>query len=268
MSDTSPILEIKNLTKIFHVGGRDVTAVDNISFDLHAGQVLGIIGESGSGKSTTARLILGLEAPTSGEIKYLGKDVTKMSRAERQDMRKGVQVVFQEPFQSLNPKMKIESIIGEPLLVAGEKSRDARRARVLETLAMVGLDAKLAERFPAELSGGQQQRIGIARAIVGNPKVLILDEPTASLDRTVRKHVSLVLAELQRDLNLAYILITHDMGTVRRSTDTALVMLNGRIIEHGTTKQIMTDPKEDYSRRLIGAELPAVPPVKSSGVNN
>jgi ABC-type glutathione transport system ATPase component len=255
------LIEFAHVSKTFTVSGAPpVRAVDDVSFTIHAGETVGLIGESGSGKSTTGRLVLGLETPDAGVIRYQGTDVATMPPAERRRMRSEVQVVFQEPYESLNPRMRIADIVAEPLVVRGVRDRDERRERVLATLERVGLSSALMRRFPGELSGGQQQRVGIARAIVSRPRVLVLDEPTASLDRAIRAQVGQVLTDLQDELDLGYLLITHDMGTVRRVADNALVMLSGRIVEAGPVSRVMTAPADDYSRLLIGSELPPVPP--------
>jgi len=258
----TPLVELRGVSKTFRRRGSTVVALRDLSLTVGAGETVGLIGESGSGKSTTGRLILGLETPDSGEILFRGVPTASMTRSQRKEMRTSVQVVFQEPFESLNPRLKVGSIVAEPLVIRGIGDRDSRRARVLETLERVGLPAGLAARYPGELSGGQQQRVGIARAIVGDPSVLVLDEPTASLDRTIRRQISAVLRDLQVQLNLGYLLITHDMGTVRRVADRAIVLLQGALVEEGPVAEIMANPREDYSRLLIGSELRAEPPAR------
>lgn len=263
MTDTadSPLIELRNISKTFRrPGGGTVQALHDVSLTIAAGETVGLIGESGSGKSTTGRMILGLDTPSSGDILFRGTSTSSMTRAQRAEMRTSVQVVFQEPFESLNPRLRVSSLIAEPLVIRRIGDRAQRHSRVMETLERVGLPANVARRFPAELSGGQQQRIGIARAIIGRPQVLVLDEPTASLDRTIRRQISAVLLELQQELDLGYLLITHDMGTVRRVADRAIVLLGGRIVESGPIDQIMTNPQEEYSRLLIESELKPEPP--------
>lgn len=266
MTETqTPAVEVRDLVKTFkRRDGKTLTAVDHVSFSIAPGETLALIGESGSGKSTTGRLILGLEKPDSGEVFFRGDSLATKSGVEVRKLRAELTVVFQEPFESLNPRLRIHDIVAEPLIVQGV-DRDERNEKARQALYRVGLSPDLSRRYPSELSGGQQQRVGIARAIVAEPKAIVLDEPTASLDRTIRANVAAVLDELQQELDLAYLLITHDIGTVRRVSARSAVMLNGGIVEIGPTEKITTDPDHEYTRRLISAELPLVVPDTRKG---
>jgi oligopeptide/dipeptide ABC transporter ATP-binding protein len=255
----SGVIEVRGVTKRFK--GRDgttVTAVNNFSCSVAAGETVGLIGESGSGKSTLGRLMLGLIAPDGGEITFEGIPLASRSKAELSRMRARMQVVFQEPYASLNPRLRVKSIIAEPLVVQGVAPEE-RAQRVAEVMDRVELPRTLADRFPIQLSGGQQQRVGIARAVVGQPRFVVLDEPTASLDRTIRRNITDLLMELQRDLGLAYLLITHDIASVRRMATRSLVMFRGHLVESGPTGDVLAKPGHPYTRALVSAELIAKP---------
>jgi oligopeptide/dipeptide ABC transporter ATP-binding protein len=228
-----------------------------VSLSIGAGETVGLIGESGSGKSTLGRLILGLLKPDHGQVRFEGKSLLDKSPAQLRELRSQLQVVFQEPYESLNPRLKVAAIVAEPLIVQRTMTADDRRRRVNDVLARVGLSEAIGKLYPGELSGGQQQRVGVARAIVGKPRLVVLDEPTASLDRTIRRQVTDLLTDLQRDLNLSYLLITHDIESVRRMAARSLVMYRGHLVEEGATREILSNPAHPYTRALVSSELPA-----------
>jgi len=255
-----PIIEFRDVVKTFHTpDGTEVKAVTNVSMGIRPGETVGLIGESGSGKTTMGKLILGLIQPDSGQITFEGRPLAGRSAEENRALRAKLQVVFQEPYESLNPRRRIGATVEEPLIVQRVGDRAARRRRVAEVLDLVGLPKDTAQRYPGELSGGQQQRVGIARAIIGEPKVIVLDEPTASLDRTIRRQVTDLLQNLQREFDLAYLLITHDIASVRRIADRALVMFRGEIVETGPMKSVLGAPAHPYTKALVSAELRGVP---------
>jgi ABC-type glutathione transport system ATPase component len=253
-----PVARLTGVTKTFGSRGEEVRAVDGVSLEIAPGETLGLIGESGSGKSTLGRIVLGLLPPDEGEVEFEGVPIRARSRRDVLRMRSRLQVVFQEPFESLNPRHRVRDIIAEPLVVQGRRGREVA-ARVDEVLGMVGLDRALGEKFPGQLSGGQQQRVGVARAIVGEPRLIVLDEPTASLDRTIRRQLTDVLMQLQQMLGLSYLLITHDIASVRRMSTRIAVMYRGSLVEVGETQRVLTAPEHPYTRTLISAELPPRP---------
>lgn len=256
-----PLLEIRNLTKTFPLGesifgGRskgEVRAVDGVSFDIEPGEALGLVGESGSGKSTLGRLVLRLIEPTSGSIRYEGKDLLSASTGEMRRMRRDMQIIFQDPFGSLDPRFRVEDVIAEPLIIHEPLSRKARRARTAELLRAVGLDESAMRRFPHEFSGGQRQRIGIARALALRPKFLVADEPVSALDVSVGAQIVNLLAELQREFGLTYLFISHSMPVVRYLSTRIAVMYRGKIVEIGPTEQITERPAHPYTRGLLEA---------------
>jgi oligopeptide/dipeptide ABC transporter ATP-binding protein len=252
------VMEARHLRKTFQGhGGAAVHAVDDVSLTLRAGETVGLIGESGSGKSTLGRLLLGLLPADHGGVMFQGIDVVGALPKDMRRLRTQMQVVFQEPYESLNPRMRVASLIAEPLVVQGDLPKAERDLRVEEALAQVGLKPELARRFPGELSGGQQQRVGIARAIVGRPRLVVLDEPTASLDRTIRRQITDLLLKIQADLDLAFLLITHDIGSGRRMASRSVVMYRGHLVESGPTNDILDNPAHPYTKALVSAELPA-----------
>jgi ABC-type microcin C transport system duplicated ATPase subunit YejF len=259
------LLKLTNVHRTFRGnGGSQVHAVRGISFELHAGETLGLIGESGSGKSTSGRLAIALDNTSSGTVHFDGVDLAKLSTRELRALRARMQIVFQEPFQSLNPRRTVRQTITEPLvLLAKELSRSEREARVIEVLEEVGLDPALASRYPKELSGGQQQRVGVARAIVTQPDLIVLDEPTSSLDLSIRAHVLTLLRDLQKRHNLAYLFISHDIATVQLICDRIAVMRQGEIVEQGTTSEVIDDPQDMYTQALLASTLSTVPPPRA-----
>ncbi len=257
------LLEIRNLTKVFPhgespFGGKsrgEVRAVDDVSLDIHAGETLGLVGESGSGKSTLGRLILRLIEPTSGAVRFEGRDLLAAGRGEMRGLRRDLQIIFQDPFASLDPRFRVEDIIGEPLIIHGGSLRVKVdiRARVAELLRAVGLDESARLRYPHEFSGGQRQRIGIARALALRPKFMVCDEPVSALDVSVGAQIVNLLAQLQRDFGLTYLFISHSMPVVRYLATRIAVMYRGKIVEVGDTAQITERPAHAYTRSLLEA---------------
>lgn len=255
------LIELTEVTKTFPLphGGVKV-AVDGISLSVEQGDCLGIIGESGSGKSTLGRLILRLHDTDSGSVVLEGQDISSLSRREMRRSRHRWQIVFQEPFASLNPRLTIGQIVEEPLIVhGGYGGRVARRERVTATLEEVGLSPDFLDRRPANLSGGQQQRVGIARALVTDPSIVVLDEPTASLDLTIRASILRMLNRLREARGLTYVFISHDIETVRHFCSHVVVMHHGRFVESGPAQEVLDAPREDYTRNLMAAAMPPIP---------
>jgi len=263
-----PLLEIRNLTKVFG----EVGAVNDVSLDIHAGETLGLVGESGSGKSTLGRLILRLIEPTSGGIRFQDTDLLSKSNSEMRRLRRDLQIIFQDPFASLDPRFRVEDIIAEPLIIHGagesyeqnESRGDSRprlssrtkldlRRRVTELLRAVGLDESARTRYPHEFSGGQRQRIGIARALALRPKFIVCDEPVSALDVSVGAQIVNLLAQLQRDFGLTYLFISHSMPVVRYLSTRIAVMYKGKIVETGETATITERPNHPYTRSLLDA---------------
>jgi oligopeptide transport system ATP-binding protein len=254
------LLEVKNLSKRFVVKsnwfGRPVShlsAVDNVSFSLSAGETLGLVGESGCGKSTTGRLILRLMNANGGVIRYRGKDITNIEGSALRDLRREMQLVFQDPYASLNPRMTVGDIIAEPLMLHGLVPAAQRKERVAELLKMVGLAPWHVRRYPHEFSGGQRQRIGIARALAVNPKLIVADEAVSALDVSVQAQVLNLLKDLQARFGIALIFIAHDLAVVRHIADRVAVMYLGRIVEMASTKELFAVPRHPYTRALLSA---------------
>ena len=240
---------------------RHVKAVDGVDLHVEAGRTLAIVGESGSGKSTLGRLLLRLLQPTSGRVLYRGRDVVAMRGAELRDFRRKVQIVFQDPYSSLNARMRIGQIVREPLDVYGEGTRPERERRVHELLERVGLSIAHARSFPAELSGGQRQRVGIAAALALSPELIVADEPTSALDVSVQAQTLNLMADLQRDFNLTFVFITHDLGIVQHFSDRVAVMYLGKIVEEAPNEELFANPQHPYSRLLFSA-IPNPDPTK------
>jgi len=254
-----PLLEVRNLIKDF---GRKsgllrkttvVRAVDNVSFTIEEGETFGLVGESGSGKTTTGRCILRLIEPTAGEIRFKGEDVLRFSRSRMRQARREMQIVFQDPYSSLNPRMRVGSIVEEPLIIHRIGSKPQRRARVSELFELVGLDPAHLARYPHQFSGGQRQRIGLARALALNPSLVIADEPVSALDVSVQAQVINLLMDLQQRLKLTYLFIAHDLRLVRHICSRAAVMYLGRIVEMGPTERLFDAPAHPYTRALLSA---------------
>ncbi|MGA3170225.1 MAG: ATP-binding cassette domain-containing protein [Chthoniobacteraceae bacterium] len=256
-----PLLEVKNLKTYFPVYGGvlrrhidDVKAVDDVSFAVEAGSTVGLVGESGSGKTTIGRTILKLAAATEGRILFEGRDIVPMSEREFRPLRRQIQMIFQDPFGSLNPRMTIFSIVGEALEIHfREMTREDRRARVAELLAQVGLQADMMNRYPHEFSGGQRQRIGIARALAVKPRFIVCDEPVSALDVSVQAQIVNLLQDLQEELGLTYLFIAHDLAVVEHISDHVLVMYRGKIVESASAEAIYSNPQHEYTRKLLAA---------------
>jgi oligopeptide/dipeptide ABC transporter ATP-binding protein len=233
-----------------------VRAVDSVSFTLEVGATLGLVGESGCGKTTTSKLILGLESPTAGEIRFAGKNIRALGTEERRRYRRAVQAVFQDPYASLDPRMRVETIIAEPLVINEPSDAAGRRHRVGELLDLVGLPARAADLFPHEFSGGQRQRIAIARALALSPKLIVLDEPVSALDVSIRAQILNLLRDLQTRLGVSYLFISHDLAAVAHMSHTIAVMYLGKIVELGDAAAIALEPKHPYTKALFAAALP------------
>ncbi len=262
----TPLFEARGLTKHFPVGGGVfgrgkgvVRAVDDIAFAIEPGRTLGVVGESGCGKTTTAKLVLRLEKPTAGQILFEGQDVAGLEGADLQRYRKTVQAVFQDPFASLNPRMRVDSIIAEPLITHERLDDAAVAARVAGLLDVVGLPARSKDLFPHEFSGGQRQRIAIARALALSPRLVVLDEPVSALDVSIRAQILNLLRDLQKELGLAYLFIAHDLAAVAHMSHVIAVMYLGRIVELGESSRVATSPQHPYTQALFAAALPAHP---------
>jgi ABC-type oligopeptide transport system ATPase subunit len=254
-----PLVEVRNLRKDFTrahgLFGRttSVPAVDSVSFSIAKGETFGLVGESGSGKTTTGRCMLRLIEPTAGEVWFRGENVLTFPRTRMRQARRDMQMVFQDPYSSLNPRMRVETIVEEPLIIHGIGARVERRQRVDELLARVGLDPGLKTRYPHEFSGGQRQRIGLARALALNPSFIIADEPVSALDVSIQAQVINLLLDLQRDLGLTYLFIAHDLHLVRHVCSRVAVMYLGRIVELAPVAQIFSSPQHPYTQALLSA---------------
>ncbi len=256
----APIIEVRDLVKEFPIRSGSllrrvvgaVHAVSGVSFDLYEGETLGLVGESGCGKSTTGRAVLQLQRATSGSVKYRGRELTTLSNRELRPLRRELQIVFQDPYASLNPKMPVNDIIAEPPEVHGLFGRDGMD-RVAELLRLVGLNPEHGNRYPHEFSGGQRQRIGVARALALEPTVMVLDEPVSALDVSVQAGIINLLKDLQQRLNIAYLFIAHDLSVVRHTSDRVAVMYLGKIVETGTRADVYQRPAHPYTQALLSA---------------
>ena len=252
--DTSPLLTLTGITKHFNVGrGSSITAVNEVSLTVPRGQTVSLVGESGSGKSTTARIAVRLEQADAGTITFDGQDITKVKGSDLRELRRRIQLVYQNPYASLDPKLSVQDIVAEPLRAFKVGGRSQQQTRAAELLDQVALPEQFLSRKPAELSGGQRQRVAIARALALKPDLLVLDEPVSALDVSVQAQILALLDELQRELGLTYLFISHDLAVVRQISDVVGVMQSGRLLEIGTTTEIFDNPRNEYTRTLLDA---------------
>ena len=257
-----PLLKVEHLTKEFPAGSsafggrfnkRVVSAVNDVSFEIHAGETFGLVGESGCGKSTTGRAIMRLDPPTSGKVYFQGKDVSQMNKKELKAMRREMQFIFQDPYASLNPRMTIGEIVSEPMTIHGIGTKEERLERVRELLDVVGLNPEHINRYPHEFSGGQRQRVGIARAFILRPKLIICDEPVSALDVSIQAQVLNLLKDLQDKYGTAYLFIAHDLSVVQHISDRVAVMYLGKMVELSDWKSLYAEPNHPYTQSLLSA---------------
>ena len=267
MSAPAPLLAVEGLTKhfpireglfVYRVAGL-VRAVDGVSFTIAPGETLGLVGESGCGKSTVGRLILWLIEPTAGEVRFDGRDLVALDRDAMREVRRDVQIIFQDPYGALNPRMSVEQILREPLEIHGQVGDGSARLSVPQLLDLVSLPRTAIDRYPHEFSGGQRQRIGIARALALRPKLIVCDEPVSALDVSIQAQIVNLLQDLQRDFGLAYLFIAHDLGVVKHISDRVAVMYLGKIVETAPKKSLYAMPRHPYSQALL-ASIPAPRP--------
>jgi oligopeptide/dipeptide ABC transporter ATP-binding protein len=263
LQEQNRLLKVRNLVKHFPVENSDdvVRAVDDVSFDIREGETLGLVGESGCGKSTVGRCLLRLIEPTSGHVVFEGNEIVGLSSNEMRALRREMQIIFQDPYASLNPRMSIRSIISEPLKIHGIGNKREQRERVADLLQKVGLDPKYADRFPHEFSGGQRQRIGIARALALNPKLIVCDEPVSALDVSVQAQVVNLLQDLQSQLGLTYLFISHGLAVVEHISNRVAVMYLGKIVELADSVDLYKSPLHPYTQALLSA-IPVPDPTK------
>jgi len=267
----APLLQVRGLKKHFPVGqgvlrrgSEKVHAVDGVDFDLEEGRTLSLVGETGCGKSTTGRLVLRLLEPTEGEIRYRGRDLLALSSREMRELRREMQIIFQDPFSSLNPRLTIRQTVGEPLLLHRQGSGKEREERVVRLLEKVGLKGSDRHRYPHEFSGGQRQRVGIARALALNPRLIVADEPVSSLDVSIQAQVTNLLLDLQDELGLSYLFISHDLGLVEHISDDVAVMYLGRIVEKAPADALFSRPRHPYTEALLDS-IPVRDPSQRRG---
>jgi oligopeptide transport system ATP-binding protein len=260
-TERKPLLVVEGLKKYFPIKMGfffdktvdHVKAVDDVSFEIYPGETLGLVGESGSGKSTTGYCVLQLLKPTEGSVKFLGRELTTMKRGELREMRREMQIVFQDPYASLNPRMTVGDIVAEPLVVHGIGDRGSRRKSAERLLEVVGFNPDFINRYPHEFSGGQRQRIGVARALALNPRLIICDEPVSALDVSIQAQIVNLLKDLQQEFNLAYLFVAHDLAVVRTMSDRIAVMNRGKIVETGDAEDVYLHAKDDYTKALLAA---------------
>jgi ABC-type glutathione transport system ATPase component len=256
-----PLLEARNLRKTFRsdqsgFGSRansEVRAVDDVSLSIEVGETLGLVGESGSGKSTLGRLLVRLIEPDSGSIQFDGQEILRSHGSALRELRRNMQIIFQDPFGSLDPRMTVEQIVCEPLVIHGERNHKGRLARAAEMMRAVGMEESALPRYPHEFSGGQRQRIGIARALILRPRFIVADEPVSALDVSVGGQIVNLMRELQREFNLTYLFISHSLPVVRYLAARIAVMHRGKLVETGTAEQVTTSPRHQYTRSLLAA---------------
>lgn len=261
-NSSSPLIQIKNLKKYFTVGDKKLKAVDGLNLDIYPGETVGLVGESGCGKSTAGRTIIRLYEPTSGEVLYNGKNIYQNNDREMSKLRREIQMIFQDPYASLNPRMTVEEVIGEPFAIHGLLGGKKKRERIKELLKLVGLNADHISRFPHEFSGGQRQRIGIARALALDPKFIICDEPISALDVSIQAQVVNLLKDLQRKMGLTYLFIAHDLSMVKYISDRVLVMYLGKMFELADSETLYEDPLHPYTKALLSSVPIPDPEVK------
>lgn len=248
-----PLLQVKGLTKYFKVNKQHLKAVENVSLDIYEGETVGLVGESGCGKSTAGRTIIRLHKPTAGDVYFNGENINQYSGKKLKQLRREIQMIFQDPYASLNPRMTVEDIIGEALDIHGLARGKKRKERILELLDLVGLDAEHISRFPHEFSGGQRQRIGIARALAVEPKFIVCDEPISALDVSIQAQVVNLLQKLQKQMGLTYLFIAHDLSMVKYISDRILVMYLGNMMELASSDELHENPLHPYTQALLSA---------------
>lgn len=270
MTTTPPLLEVTDLVRHYALPREkllapppQVKALNGVSFRIEAGRSLGIVGESGSGKSTIARLVMALDTPTAGSVKLLGRDLHQLPRAELRAARRDVQMVFQDPYGSLDPRQKVARIVAEPLEALAETSRREQRERAAESLAAVGLRSTDLDKYPHEFSGGQRQRIAIARALITRPKLIVADEPVSALDVSVQAQVLNLMQDLQQQFGISYLLISHDLAVVNHLCDAVCVLHRGLVVERGDPQELFSHAQHPYTQALLAAVPRAEPPARA-----